>query len=716
MILLAFIAVTIIFNVALYRANNESVPNKVSSHLESYTVGNKAIQNNIDQVDSQDYIDSLTKEITETHQQDILEKLKQELKTKYEKKYTSELKASIEKEYEPKFKNELRNSINELYSKKYFDEQVRSYQLIENLKTDYIEQHKDVLKDFSIISSFKEVINEIPALDSNFDLQSKIDTKLDEFVNKKKYFSYIIEDLLLANGPKSDKLSDEERGEDLIGRFYRDVVPPYSEEKLRSHIHLKEDKFNDLKSKHENLLRLLKELPPPPSHVAHGNGIMISGGGIYFPGALVTIGQIREMGSKLPIEVIINTQEEYDKDICENLLPNQFNAHCIIIENEIGSDLLKKLNLKKFQMKVLGFLVSRFDNVIALDADSLPLKNVDTLFELDPFLNTKFVLWPDIWHKQVAPQYYEIANIKLGHPIHRDGIANDASYIDYLKQDHYKKVSLHDLEGAPPSMSVESGQLVFSRHFHWRSLILTLYYNIYGPSHYYRLLHLGVPGEGDRETFVPALHALNEPYHVVNHDSWLAGYRRDDGFFKETTIVQADPQQNLKFFNDWKDWLKSKKLDTRLWPFQANAYTQKLLDDFKKEKQIIKSDGKDSAGLITYQMPDVFFLHVHGAKVNPVLDSAQDGYEGVFKHRSLGLPDAYKDSFSKTDWELKFHTISKWIACHGIRSQSFWDNVAKMPQLQVCDKVSKFVDFLKKDSKDLKAGNLKYLVFPDTKK
>ncbi|KAK7678393.1 hypothetical protein QCA50_018609 [Cerrena zonata] len=99
MILVAFIAVTIIFNVALYRANNESVPNKVSSHLESYTVGNKAIQNNIDQVDSQDYIDSLTKEISETHQQDILEKLKKELKTKYEKKYTSELKASIEKDF-----------------------------------------------------------------------------------------------------------------------------------------------------------------------------------------------------------------------------------------------------------------------------------------------------------------------------------------------------------------------------------------------------------------------------------------------------------------------------------------------------------------------------------------------------------------------------------------------------------------------------------------
>lgn len=672
------------------------------------------LQSSVDKVDSQEFLDSLTKELVDLKKQEIIDNLKYKIKKENEQKYKEELQSSINSEFKDQFKSDLKNSINYDFTKKYFDEQEKSYKLLNDLKAEYLEKHKSSLRDFALLDTFKTFVDNTPGLSENFDMKKELNKHLDKYLDKKDYFKYILEDLLMANRPKTKELSSDERGSDIQGKFYKYTTNPIlSKNRLSECVKLNEKTFDDLQSSHDTLVKLLKSLDEPPSHIAHGSGIIISGGGVYFGGALVTIGQIREMGSTLPIEVIINTRDEYDVQICEDLLPNQFNAKCVIIEEEIGKETVKKLNLKKFQMKVLGFLASSFDNIIALDADNLPLKNVDELLDSEPFLTTKFVLWPDIWHKQTSPVYYDIARIKVGEPIHREGIANDWSYKDYIEKDKFKDVMFHDLENTLPGMSVETGQMVFSKKTHYKSFLLSLYYNIYGPSHYYRIFFQGTPGEGDRETFLPALHVFQEPYHLAKHNAWLAGYKEKDGFFQETAIVQYDPKQSTKFFNDWQNWLIGKKLDSRLWPFQDNSYTKDLLSEFKKNKAkvIITEDKDDKVKTVPYKLPDVMFLHTHKPKINPIVNSAKDGYGGVYTRRNLGKPEAYADDFGKTDWELKFHTISRWVACVGIKSETYWKNIAQLERNDVCSKVTKYVEFLQKDSKDLKAGDLKFLKF-----
>lgn len=102
---------------------------------------------------------------------------------------------------------------------------------------------------------------------------------------------------------------------------------------------------------------------------------------------------------------------------------------------------------------------------------------------------------------------------------------------------------------------------------------------------YEALLYQGAFGEGDRETIVPALHVMNERYHLQNQKLYLWGYTADNGKFSETTLGQTDPRDNPEFYYDWQKFLSTKQLDTRLNPFQSGGYTDRLVEQFKDYKR-----------------------------------------------------------------------------------------------------------------------------------
>lgn len=627
---------------------------------------------------------SLAEGLTPIAHEDILKHLVDKLKND-DSELLNEAKESVKKEFFEIYKQDLKDEIQRDYTKQLFTLLEKSFALYEDLKSEFLKTHELELKDYIV----RDILLELKS--GNFDLDhalAELNTKFD----KKEYYRYLIEDILLANGPKTKKITA--KGKSILSLLYKEVRNPiYSRKFLTETRTIVSDRvFKDMQLNHDNVVKMLKELALPSKSVFSGDGIVISSGGKFFAGALVTIGQIRELGSVLPIEVILNYQKEYDHDICENLLP-KLNASCVILEKEIGKNLLDKLDLEKFQLKILGLLVSSFDNTIMLDADNMPIKNVDLLLTSEPYLSTKFLLWPDIWHKGTSPIYYDIARFKIGEVVHREGLANNEKFENYVKKDKNNDVMFHDLEGTLPGMGVETGQMVLSKSEHFRSYLLALYYNIYGYSHYYPLLYQGVFGLGDRETFIPALEVFKESYHLTTYDVWLAGYMNEENNFMETTIVQYDAAQSISFFDNWRSWLQKKNLDTRLWPHQDNQYSRDLFTEFKNDPA-------------NYALPDIFFLHVHKVKINPIFNTNNnDGDLEVYKRRNMGLPGIYPE-FGEQDWELKFHSISKWVACNALSSTHFWKELAKVSRDEICKAVSDYVEFLKKDSLHVESEKL----------
>lgn len=623
------------------------------------------------QIEDEDIILKLADYIREdlSSNQELMENLRQKASSTFSEEYLKNFKKELDLKY-----------TNQLF--KYLE---KNLQLYEQLSTKFFLENKQDLMDYLL----KDLLKNLPKQEST-QISNHINDLIEEKSNKKSYYRNIIQSVLLENAPQNSKVSKPIYP--IPGNQFREVTHSrFSYEFLtKQRVSLKPEVFEELQNKHDLVVKLLKNLPPPPSHIVKGDGIVINGGGSYLASALVVIGQIKEMGSQLPIELILDYESEYDKQICEDLLP-KFNGSCLIIERELGKDFMDLMNLKKFQLKSLGLLLSSFDNTIALDADSFPIKNIDSLINNDIYLSKKFILFPDMWHKGTSPLYYDIARFEVGEPVRRHGISNEDSFSDYSAKNKKTEIMFHDLDGLPNAMATESGQMILSKRDHFRSLLLSTYYNINGPSHYWPLLYQGGFGLGDKDTFVPALHVFNEPYYLVDYEVWFAGRIQKNGEFLESTIVQHDPQQSVEFYKGWRKWLKKRNMDTRLYPFQDNDYSRNLFKEFKEENPDL-------------ELPESLFLHMHRPKIDPITNT-----ETQIRH--LGLPGVYEKEFGKTDWELRFRAISQWLVCEAITSDHYWNTLVKTTKNEVCSTASEYVEFLKQDSKDLESANLKILKY-----
>ena len=96
-----------------------------------------------------------------------------------------------------------------------------------------------------------------------------------------------------------------------------------------------------------------------------------------------------------------------------------------------------------YQLKVNSILFSSFEQILFLDADNVPVKIPDPIFEAPAFEETGIILWPDYWKHTGAPLLpYEI------------GLTDDAS--EKFREDQ----------------TAESGQLVWDKRRHWKVRII----------------------------------------------------------------------------------------------------------------------------------------------------------------------------------------------------------------------------------------------------
>ena len=143
----------------------------------------------------------------------------------------------------------------------------------------------------------------------------------------------------------------------------------------------------------------LRNLPPYPEGRFAGRGIVIVGGGRYFPSVYVTVRAIRHVGCQLPVRVYSFGSEEMPPGWQELLTP--FGVACVDLDDP-GTGFAFPAGFggedpteRGWAAKVRAILECPFEEVLFLDADSYPCRDPGFLFDLPAYRETGAVFWHD---------------------------------------------------------------------------------------------------------------------------------------------------------------------------------------------------------------------------------------------------------------------------------------------------------------------------------
>ncbi|KAG6612080.1 Vesicle transport protein [Phytophthora cinnamomi] len=275
-----------------------------------------------------------------------------------------------------------------------------------------------------------------------------------------------------------------------------------------------------------------------------GNGIVM----VVYPkllsSAFASISVLRSYNCTLPIELWISQPEVVRTPSMRTtleLLQQRFAN--VTVETIIDP------TVAGFSTKIHAVQHSKFENVLFLDADNVPVRDPTFLFESHEFHEHGAIFWPDFWHPEKT-----IFNIQ------RESLLwelVDLPFVDMFEQ--------------------ESGQILINRKRAALALEVLMFYAYHRPSHFERL----VLAHGDKDLFRLAWMKTRTPYYMMPFPPAAAGVER--GTYKKLfcgmTMVQFDVDGNVLFLHR-----NAKKLDGKVDKMDPKYWTH--LQSFKWEKEV----------------------------------------------------------------------------------------------------------------------------------
>lgn len=293
------------------------------------------------------------------------------------------------------------------------------------------------------------------------------------------------------------------------------------------------------KKAHEGFLEDLPELAKAFTFQKGTRGIVVTTGGDGNTVLVVSLKEMRATGCTLPVEVFFDKWSDWEPKLCEKVYP-ALGARCVYL----GDDILDVdtpegfKDVEGYQVKAFVMLMSSFEEILFLDADSFPIVDPEPFFDSEPFKTTGMITWPDYWCASQSKLWYEITG---------------ATEIP-----------------ATERASSESGELMYDKTRHIKDLLLASYYNYYGPGLWWSLLSQGFAGEGDKETFLAAADVLNAPSYQISQPPIELPEKDAPG----QAIPQANPAEDYAMHLTGKDWRKGYRASYAFihdhWP-KANA-------------------------------------------------------------------------------------------------------------------------------------------------
>jgi len=223
----------------------------------------------------------------------------------------------------------------------------------------------------------------------------------------------------------------------------------------------------------EQLRHAAALVPDYPAARFSGRGIVICAGGVrLFTCAWLSIAILRRhLGCTLPIEVWHIGPSELGppmRSLLEALDVVVVDALDVALRHPVAS-------LGGWQLKTFALLHSRFQEILLLDADNLPVSDPAFLFQSEPYQQFGALFWPDVIRLRAANHIWAVS-----------GLAPDIG------------------------PSFESGQLVIDKARHWRSLMLTDWIN----QHHRQFEDMIY---GDKDAFYVGWRMVGQGYYLIPH-------------------------------------------------------------------------------------------------------------------------------------------------------------------------------------------------------
>ncbi|KAG7377993.1 hypothetical protein PHYPSEUDO_010703 [Phytophthora pseudosyringae] len=282
-----------------------------------------------------------------------------------------------------------------------------------------------------------------------------------------------------------------------------------------------------------------------------GNGIVM----VVYPKLLssvfASISVLRSYNCTLPIELWISQPEVVRTPSMRTtleMLQRRFSN--VTVETIIDP------TIAGFSTKIHAVQHSKFENVLFLDADNVPVRDPTFLFESQEFSEHGAIFWPDFWHPEKT-----IFNIQ------HDSLLwelVDLPFVDMFEQ--------------------ESGQIIINRKRAAVAMEVLMFFAYHRPSHFERL----VLAHGDKDLFRLAWMKTQTPFYMMPFPPASAGSER--GTYKKQfcgmTMVQFDVDGNVLFLHR-----NAKKLDGKVDKLDPKYWTH--LQSFKWEREVSVGDGDD---------------------------------------------------------------------------------------------------------------------------
>ena len=206
-------------------------------------------------------------------------------------------------------------------------------------------------------------------------------------------------------------------------------------ESIRHQIDIPASDAEASRASHAEVTKLLQ---PYPKGLFSGRGIVMLAGGRYSGYAATGLGMLRELGSKLPVEVWMKDEKEEKPGWCDELRTE--GMACRRMSDYMNISFMEH----GYQLKINSILLSSFEEILFLDADNIPVRKPDRVFDSKGYSDTGVILWRDYWRHSGAPILPYIIGL------------TDAASEMLIKEEE---------------KTVESGQLMWDKKRHWKVFI-----------------------------------------------------------------------------------------------------------------------------------------------------------------------------------------------------------------------------------------------------
>lgn len=209
-----------------------------------------------------------------------------------------------------------------------------------------------------------------------------------------------------------------------------------------------------------------------------GRGIVVcAGGDVYFTCAWICIGMLRHLSCTLPIELWYRGPSEMSPHMIE--LMRALDVECVDAYAQARIDSVRRLD--SWELKPFAIAYSRFEEVLSLDADNVPVQDPSFLFDAPEYRATGALFWPD---RYTGPR----------------------SGQEWLKRSAWK-ICRVPYRREP---EIEAGQLLIDKRKSWRPLKIALHMNEHSDFYYAHFY-------GDKDTFRLAWHRAGCDYTLLPH-------------------------------------------------------------------------------------------------------------------------------------------------------------------------------------------------------